>query len=182
MILTPRDPLAAPEGAGELPALLSRLELIGSPLTGAPDPAYEAGERFLEWITFLGCSPMVELTGVLAEGGDFCHVRLPPISAGPRFLAGSDVAEPICRHCKHRCGDWRRWVESWLKDPRPGACPGCGIPQHPHELHWRKRAVFARTVVEIWGIYPSEAVPAQGLMDALARTTGGPWRHTYLMG
>ena len=56
--------------------------------------------------------------------------------------------------------------------------PAWDRPRH-HTRHGGRGQVTARGFVEIWGIYPSEAVPAPALLDGLAELTGGPWKYFY---
>ena len=41
-------------------------------------------------------------------------------------------------------------------------------------------AGFGRTFIEIRGIYPSEAVPTDALLDKLQRLADGPWKTIYI--
>ena len=102
---------------------------------------FAAGPRFLELVTFLGCSPAIELEPppdpaereAAALAGRFCHVHVTPASDNP-------VARP--------------------------------------RFQGRGTAT-ARLFIEIWGVYPSEAVPAPSLLAGLADTTGVLWKYFY---
>ena len=48
------------------------------------------------------------------------------------------------------------------------------------DLSFRKAAGIGHTFIEIRGIYPSEAVPTDALLNRLQRLSGGPWRTIYI--
>jgi hypothetical protein len=57
----------------ELAADLTSIELIGDRISVAGEQRFLAGEHFLDSISFLGCSPYIELTPT-ADDRPFCHV------------------------------------------------------------------------------------------------------------
>ena len=84
----------------DIASLVTALQTIG--LVAAPacrDPAsgYRAGEQFLQLVTFLGCSPAIELEppadpdecAHACASGSLCHIRFPPTNDRIRFRADS---------------------------------------------------------------------------------------------
>jgi hypothetical protein len=59
--------------AGELAAGLRQIGLIGDSIMVDGESRYQAGEHFLDSISFLGCSPYIELEPG-ADDTPFCHV------------------------------------------------------------------------------------------------------------
>lgn len=76
---------------------------------------------------------------------------------------------------------WREAVAAWQADPARNAwrSPACGHVVAAPRARWRHTAGFGRLFVEIPGIYPHEAVPADRLLDALAAATGVRWDYFY---
>jgi hypothetical protein len=59
------------------------------------------------------------------------------------------------------------------------ACGHCHADSPFWKWNWRQTAGVARLFVDIWGIYPSEAVPGDTLLHTLATLTGSPWVWFY---
>jgi hypothetical protein len=175
LILAPADPRAAPPSKASLLNSLDALELIGSPLDSAQD-RYLAGGRFLELISFMGCSPHVELEPPPDGTDGFCHIALMGPLDRPRLLYGPYTSPPRCPACRGRLEDWRETLTSadTMLD-----CARCGERFPATRLVWRRTGGFARIAVEIRNIFPSEAVPVPELMTRLARDTGQDWGYFY---
>ena len=47
-------------------------------------------------------------------------------------------------------------------------------------MNWRKSAGFARQFIEIFNVYPNEAVPADALLSALQQASGVTWKYFYV--
>ena len=73
-------------------------------------------------------------------------------------------------------------ITAWESDPSDYRwnCPECDKQSRPNELDWRQSAGFGRFFVEIWGIHPAEAVPADALMETLGRSTDSRWGFFYV--
>lgn len=188
LLLHPADPWHEPVVTQTLLDRLGAIGLVGQAFSLEGRRHYYAGERFLELIVFLGCSPQVTLkppddagepgTGSWARG--FCHVTFRE-SGEADFVAGSGVLVPRCPRCRRREEAWREAVDEWGCDKVSyrWRCGGCGLQARLHELDWRQSAGFGRFFVEIWGIHNAEAVPAEPLLVALHEATGGAWRYFY---
>ncbi len=175
LILTPKDAAAEPPPVDAVEAALRDVGLISTPL--AEPGRFRVGERFLQLLAFLGCSPVVELD---ADGPNGCQVQLRPAGALPEWAGGSNAAVPRCPGCRQRIDDWRDRLPGWRAEPlAPWSCPGCGRQTAPWALDWRQQGGFGRLFVEVWGIYPGEAVPGDELLEALRGAGGGAWRHFY---
>lgn len=144
---------------------------------------YLVGERFFEHVSFLGCSPQLQLTPP-AKGDDmtaeFCHVGI-DCSNEIRFLGGDNVRAPQCTQCKSIDKDWQSILPEWQKAPEMFSwqCPHCGATKPLHLFNWRRTAGFAAVSVHIWGVHQSEAVPNEGLLNALKALTHCPWQYFY---
>lgn len=147
---------------------------------------YLAGERFLESIVFLGCSPQLRLSppqgdDPAGQQEEFCHVQIEATPGRTQFLGMDNTREPICPNCGCRVTDWREMVHTWTHNPADyhWQCPGCSTRWPVAALNWRKSAGFARCALLIWGVHESEAVPAEPLLSRLRGLTGSPWRYFY---
>jgi hypothetical protein len=158
-----------------LAATLRDLGLIGR-LTASEDVAeFQAGERFLKLVTFLGCSPQIVLDPELAGAGQaLCYIRL--ISYREvTLLTGKSKPAVRCPKC-------RAIVElsNAGSFAAPYQCQQCGNTSRVSDLDWRQTAGFGRCFIEINGIYPHEAVPADNLLNALKDYSHCQWKYFYI--
>jgi len=147
---------------------LRSIGLIGARLDAN---RFRAGDGFLELITFLGCAPRVPLE--VAADGAFCHIELPPVSAHATLWSGDNLRPPRCPHC-----DSLLIRES--SDAAAWTCSGCGRSTPLRDINWRRRACYARSVVHVWNVHESEAVPTSGLLTALRDVSDGEWDYCYI--
>ena len=182
LVLYPTDADAAPTQTGLL-RVLQDLELIGSSFELDARTHHYTGPAFLNHISFLGCSPTIELdapAGALApaaRAGRFCHVQVLEATRRPRLRIKAG-RQPRCRHCRTDI------------DPQPllaqittgmeSTCPGCGRQTAVERLNWRQSGAIARIFLDIWGIHGAEAVPGDLLLQRLGHTTGGRWDFFYI--
>jgi hypothetical protein len=184
LVLHPADPDYAPENPGTLRDALHELGLLGDRLADDSGELYFTGENFLELITFLGCSPVVNLgPGSSVEAGNepFCQVRIGTVESVTRFYAGSDRLVPRCPACRYRISSWAEIIKDWEQSPSAyrWSCPQCSGQLQAHQLNWRQSAGFGRFFMEIYGVFPHEAVPGEQLLATLARITGVQWSYFY---
>lgn len=185
LILYPR----AIGARSSLPALLEVLQNVGliadelaPESVNAMKGHHLVGERFFEHVSFLGCSPHLKLEP--SENGDeFCHVSV-SCDDKVNFFYGDNVRAPQCPQCKAVENDWSALVPRWKKAPEVFTyqCAECGATKPLHMLNWRRSAGFAAVSVQIWGIHQSEAVPNDGLLNALEALTYCPWEYFYRNG
>jgi hypothetical protein len=169
LVLHPVDPDSAPSFEAVVAALRA-IDFLGEPLSN-PN-TFAVGPEFLGLITFLGCSPSVD-----TELGAGCAIHISRTSGDLRFRGG---IVPRCPVCRGRLEAWEEAVASWRRNANYlWTCPECGAHAALPGLDWRHGAGFGRFFVDVFGIYPSEAVPGERLMEALSRATGGPWEFFY---
>ncbi len=176
-----------PADTGELPSIDDLLTLLHERgLSGPPLPCdgihrFATGDHFLEDIVFLGCAPRVELDPprqevcAAAQAGTFSQVGISQFRE-PRLRVDPNAAArcPSCRKSLPRA------------TPPPAAadliiCPHCDISVQAGALQWRQSGACARLFVDIIGIGPGEAVPADGLLSALGRLRPvSKWRFAYI--
>ena len=189
LLLHPVIPDAPAVAEDRLARELQAIGLIGERIPLGEGGFYPAGEEFLQLVTFLGCSPAIELAppgdpvelGQASAAGRFCHVF---ICTGEklRFRGDSQTRAPRCPQCRNPEPHWKTQLQAWQAgqaDPE-WRCRSCGFSGRLSDLVFRKTAGFSRTFLEIRGIYPSEAVPGPTLLDMLAALNGTPWTTIYL--
>ena len=184
LILHPADPTALPASGRDPTALLRNIGLIGDSFKLDGKFHYFTGDRFLSLVTFLGCAPTIETTppaGAVeladaARAGRFCHIFLsdtlpaPTIRADPRSRARCPVCTKV-QTLGDRSTDHRTRITM--------TCAHCHADSPLRKWNWRQTGGVARLFVDIWGIYPSEAVPGDLLLHTLATFTGSPWIWFY---
>jgi hypothetical protein len=107
LMLFPADPLCPPVNCKQLAEELQAIGLIGVPVALAGEVFYPTGENFLQLISFLGCSPMIELDPpadratllAASAAGKFCHLFL-SCSESLTFRADRQCPPPRCPDCR----------------------------------------------------------------------------------
>ncbi|MEZ5542565.1 MAG: hypothetical protein R3F42_11045 [Pseudomonadota bacterium] len=189
LLLYPHAPDSAPVATATLAAALQAIGFIAGAVAVPDGVFYPAGERFLQLLVFLGCSPAIELEppadpaalAAARASGAFCHVYLTAATT-LQFRADRRAPAPRCPACRQPEADWRALVERWRHDPAASAwtCRSCRHRGRLSDLHFRKTAAFSRTWVEVRGIHPAEAVPTGDLLACLQDCGGGHWQYGYL--
>ena len=173
-----------------LAAALQAIGLIAAPVCHDPASGYRTGARFLQLLSFLGCSPAIELEPPVDPGecehacasGKLCHVRLPSQEHQLRFRADSRLPAPRCPQCRKAEDHWPKLIERWHADPQETrwACRACGHRGRLFDLNFRHRGAFAHSFIDVWGIHPAEAVPDDTLLTTLGEFTDCDWKYMYL--
>ena len=184
LILHPANPTALPTGERNSAALLRDIGLIGDSFKLDGKCHYFTGDGFLSVVTFLGCAPTIETTpptgkaelAEAARAGRFCHIYLGDTLPEPRLRAG-----PRSRARCPVCTKMQTWSGQISDDSTriTTSCSHCHVDSPIEEWNWRQNAGVARLFIDIWGIYPSEAVPGDLLLHTLATITGSPWVWFY---
>jgi len=133
------------------------------------------GDKFLSLITFLGCSPYIEITP--NDNHNFCYVEFAPRHDTVQFLHAPYTKAPRCRHCKYQEKQWQTIIEQWQQSKTDfvWTCPQCYKESQLHELNWRHCAGFAKEAIYIWNIFEGEAVPNDLLLETLENVTHVKW-------
>jgi len=169
---------------------LQRIGLIAAPACRGPASGYRAGDQFLQLVTFLGCSPAIELVPPADPGecaracasGSLCHIRFSPGDDRIRFRGDNRLPAPRCPQCRKAEDRWTELIERWRADPRMNLweCRECGYRGRLFDLNFRHRGAFGHSFIDIWGIHPAEAVPGETLLTTLGELSGCAWRYMYL--
>ncbi|MEN8168537.1 MAG: hypothetical protein ABFR65_13810 [Pseudomonadota bacterium] len=183
LVLTPQDPFYLPT---RLDAILERLHEIrfrGEPVEGMNGRHYLLGERFMQLVSFLGCSPFIQLEPS-HDGEPFCHLIIDGPHPQAIFLRGKNTTQPSCENCRKRIPQWQPLIDQWLAAPDTflASCPHCGHQQNPASYNWRQSAGSGRLFLFVENIFPNEAIPSPELLRALEESDemGGGWRFFYI--
>jgi hypothetical protein len=172
LIIHPNDPEWSPDKTATIISSLKDIELIAEALPNEKH-AYMVGEHFLEQISFMGCSPNINL--VPQDNAEkFCCIKLitkPGITA----LTSQHTHAPHCPHCKKPEKNWSDTITDTSL-----LCSSCGQTSSPWHYNWRKSAGFGHFFIEITEIYPKEAIPQPELLSSLEQRHGTSWAYFYL--
>ena len=136
---------------------------------------YLPGDNFLSLITFLGCSPNINLQPV--EGENHCFISVIKQTPEPECLGYTQTVNPKCPVCKKRINDWK--TPDWKKTGQLCHCDKCQNKTLYSELNWKHESGFARCGFEISHIYPHEAVPTDQFLNILSEFSDFDWEYCY---
>ena len=183
LVLSPADPLYLPQ---DIPALIARLRSIhfcAEPVPEMDGHHYLLGERFLQLVSFMGCSPFIRLEPT-DDGQPFCHLVIDGPYPKPVFLQGRNTTPPSCEKCRKRIPDWQPLIAQWLERPETflASCPHCGHRQNPASYNWRQSAGSGRLFLLVENIFPNEAIPSPELLRTLEAGDQGSvaWSYFYI--
>ena len=162
-------------------ARLQEVEFLDKPLNKEHQNRFLVGERFLQYITFMGCSPAVELSPPTDGSLDFCHIHISEIYPEPRFRSASQNVFARCPQCRKRITNWGQAVSLWSKDSSAVNfnCDKCAEQTSLYQLGWRHTAGFARMFIDIYSIYPQEGIPTDQFLSLLETQTEAKWDYFF---
>jgi len=170
--------------------VLRGIGLLGAAICHDASSGFRAGANFLQLVSFLGCSPAIELEPPpdpqqcrhACMSGKLRHIRVPAPDQRIRFRGDQRLPAPRCPHCRKAEERWPVLLARWRSDPGKSdwECSICGHPGRLFDLNFRQRGAFGRNFVDIWGVHPAEAVPDASLLSALGDCSGGKWKYLYL--
>ena len=166
-------PIAGEPPSGErLIQALRRIGFVGAPLAG---DGFLPGERFMQLLSFMGCSPFLRLEPT-DDGSPFCQIRLTGPLPQPQAFPDAGGRPPRCPDCRAPLGDWQeRLTGATVR------CTACGTDLALASLAWGHHAGAGRLFLEVWEVYPGDGRPSEGLLAALKEAGGAPW-HWFWQG
>ncbi len=155
---------------------LESIQLIEAPLSSTPQQ-FHTGKRFLQLLTFMGCSPAVPLE---QNGGpESCTIKLLGPYSAPQLIRGSNTRPPRCPNCRQTPQDWEAQLNTAMNQTKN--CPNCGELITIDSLNWRQQGGVGSTFLTISQVFPGEAVPVASLMHCLEED-GSSWDYCYIQG
>ena len=159
----------------EIETLVSQLQEIQFIGKQHSEERFSTGDKFAALLTFMGCSPNIELEP--QENSAYCYIEI-GLDNMPIFISGKNTKYPSCPHCKSKLKpDLEPKLESKQKSVE---CLNCGKPIELRKLNWRKSAFIAKSWIAIGNIYELEAIPNDQLLDHLETWTGVKWKSAYI--
>jgi DNA-directed RNA polymerase subunit RPC12/RpoP len=183
LVLTPADPFYLPRDIQSIVARLRSIQFCEEPISSMNGQHYLLGERFMQLVSFMGCSPFIQVQPADDEQ-PFCHLSIDGPYPKPVFLQGRNTTSPSCEDCRKRITDWPPLIAQWLEQPETflASCPHCGHRQNPASYNWRQSAGCGRLFLFVENIFPNEAIPSPELLETLEES--GPettaWGYFYI--
>ncbi len=186
MVFYPQDLEYVPGALNELLSNLKTAGFIGDSFAvpssnkKSEPKGYLIGEDFLKLITFLGCSPHIEVTPSesMTDGGNFCYIEILQFQK-PKYFKGLNHPKCSCPQCKSRVTKVLPELEQWIPDSQWVSCPKCRQNTLTENLNWRHSAGFGQFFIVVHSIYPNEAVPTDKLMNLLRSVSHKDWDYFY---
>ncbi len=183
LVLTPQDPFYLPKSIDKILAQLRSMQFCNGAVEGLDGQHYLLADRFMQLVSFMGCSPYIQLEPT-QDGEPFCHLIIDGPYPQPIFIQGRITTSPRCESCRKRIPDWKALIEQWKQAPESfqASCPHCGHHQNPSSYNWRQSAGCGRLFLFIENIFPNEAIPTPELIKALesSHVQGIPWGFFYI--
>ena len=183
LVLSPADPLHVPQDIPTLIAHLQEIQFCADPIPAMNGHHYLLGARFMQLVSFMGCSPFIHLQPT-EDGQPFCHLQVIGPLPEPIFLQGRNTTSPSCGQCRKRIPDWQPLIRQWLASPTSfqATCPHCGHRQNPAAYNWRQSAGSGQLFLYVENIFPNEAIPTPELLKTLeeSETPSVAWHYFYI--
>jgi len=139
---------------------LKKDSLLGESLSSN---RYATGDNFLSLLTFMGCSPNVELEP--QDDKPYCYIEIESQNK-PQFISGKNTKYPPCPYCKEKLNTQ--------------ICANCDESIDITKINWRKSAFISSAWICIGNIYELEAIPNDQLFNVLENNTGVAWKYAYI--
>lgn len=152
---------------------LQKIGFIAGKITGQQKNDYYSGEKFLDYIAYMGCAPLIAFAA--SDNSDnFCYIKIHRYAAEKLLVSQKQPRPPQCPHC-------HKTVNNWLgnKTETTITCQQCHTTSNIAKFNWRKMAGYSRLFIEITDIFPKEAIPQQLLLDKLSNLSGTEWQYFY---
>jgi hypothetical protein len=178
LYLSPVDCRAPAPQTAVIVQALRDLALIGEPLS---EGTFAVGPNFNRHVVFSGCSPHLVFAAPRPGDLDFCHFAILGPYAEAHLITGPHSRRPRCPICAKRAQSWQELQAAWqaVGQTAKHRCSGCGHDTAVLAWRWQRQAVFGRLFLAVRGVFPSEAVPSEALIDALGGATGRAWDYGW---
>lgn len=172
LIFYPNDPSWIPGNHDDVVRSLSELKLISDKIENEKH-YYTAGDKFLDYIAFMGCSPNINFSP--GDSTDkYSYINLATVSDTVSVITSQHTRAPRCQKCGGVLKNWQDQITQQQLE-----CTSCGQTSPPWTYDWRNTAGFCRFYIEITEIYPKEAIPQDILLERLENKLGVNWQYFY---
>jgi len=158
-----------------------KIQLIDRPASNLGDNHFHVGDRFLEKISFMGCSPYLKISPDNDRDMDYCSVYIPDKELYTAFITSTDNQGPRCPSCRKLITNESELWKDWAKgnENKSITCNHCDVSTVIKNLDWRKNAGIVNFALRISNIFPKEAIPTDLLLNQLEEITGVGWKYFY---
>jgi len=160
-----------------LTTALAELGMLGERISQTWSHRYFIGDRFLQYVSFMGCAPALEFRPTDPGAPDwsgFTFISVTPAFASERCLVDTQMARPRCPHCG------KRHVMNNVTPCDSLTCPVCGQVSRLNAWDFREFGACARQFISIANVYPKESIPTETLLQHLYEKTQIHWRYFYI--
>ena len=175
LILHPKDGQYIADNMASILQQLESIHFISQLINDSS--IYLAGKDFTNLLTFLGCSPDINLSP--EDGDNFCSISIPDIHQNSVLLGYTSTSVPRCPKCKHKIHDWKQHFHNWKKADYIYNFSECQTDTCVARLKWRQEAGYGKCCISINHIHPHEAVPSEKLLNALQQASNTEWTYFY---
>ena len=174
---------------------LSEIKFIGKPVFAADledtqNPfEFCVGDAFLSSVTFMGCSPYIELeppkTLKPNEKADFCFIRGSKSKNENIVYHAEQLSElntvPRCKQCRKVISNWSEQIQFIKSESKSMklTCLNCDAVLTFRDLDWRKASGVGNTFVEVLNVYLQEGVPTDPFLQQLKEISSSEWQYFY---
>lgn len=173
LIICPKTSTDAP---AELPEIIKALKDIGLIAEEFSNNDFYAGDSFINLISFLGCSPNIQLSP--EDGDQFCFIHISETTTDSQHLGHCRSVSAKCPNCKTKIKDWKS-ANNWQSGNSQYSCQQCDTQSILADLKWCHEAGYGRLSISIVNIHPHEAVPAEKVLQTLNNVCGFEWTYFY---
>jgi len=175
LYLIPKQPDFAIEDISSLVTTLQDIGLISQEINQHDNNShYYSGERYLDYVAYMGCAPSIQFEADADNNEDFCFIKLHQYEKPELIVSRTQSRAPHCPVCQKPVKDWQ--------DSKTGTAIRCNLCHTSSDIeryNWRKMAGYARLFIEITDIFPKEAIPQQLLLGTLSEKLGTDWLYFY---
>lgn len=156
---------------------LQKISFISQVTNKQNDHSYFTGEKFLDYIAYMGCAPSFQFeanAGNENSDSNFCFIKIHSYQSPCLIHNQQQAIAPHCPNCKKPVKDWAdNKTDSAIN------CNQCSSRSNIEAFNWRKMAGYAQLFIEINDIFPKEAIPQQTLLDKLSKISNTDWQYFY---
>ncbi len=173
LIICPRSISDKPQNISLIRQAIQDIGLIAEEFD---DSKYYTGNTFLSLLSFLGCSPNINVSP--KDGDNYCYIKISNITDRAEILGHTRSVIPRCPYCKYKFKNWQS-INNYKFAKTIIDCPECNTSLKISDLKWRLEGGYGLFYISIINIHPHEAVPSEKLLQTLEQTTGFAWHYFY---
>lgn len=164
------------------------LAIISKPLIKDNKEYFLAGDNYLDYISFLGCSPCLNFEpaqnitlSLLKETiADLNYIQFYFNSGSYCFKKTPFGVKAVCPLCKTKIKEWKELITNWENNSNPDTiCPQCHQVISIINIDWKKTAGFFQTAILLYGVQAELAIPTDNFLTQLENITRVKWHYFY---